>query len=127
MPGVPEHTATVAGDYVMPLNGAASKQWSLTLHADAAYRGVSNSVIDTTNRSFWVIPSSTMVNAFATISGSSGLSYTVFVNNLTDSAGYSGGRGTAQDPTTFEPLPNIFATRVVARPRTVGLRIRYAF
>jgi hypothetical protein len=24
-------------------------------------------------------------------------------------------------------LPNIFATRVVARPRTAGLRIKYAF
>jgi outer membrane receptor protein involved in Fe transport len=127
LPGVPQHTATVGTDYVMPLNGGASNRWSLTFHADAAYRGVSNSVIDTANRSFWVIPSSTSVNAFVTLSGSSGFSYTAFINNLTDSAGYSGGRGTAQDPNTLEPLPNIFATRVVARPRTAGLRIKYAF
>jgi iron complex outermembrane recepter protein len=127
LPGVPQHTATVATAYVMPLNGGASNRWSLTLHADAAYRGVSNSVIDTANRSFWVIPSSTSVNAFVTLSGLSGFSYTAFINNLTDSAGYSGGRGTAQDQNTLEPLPNIFATRVVARPRTAGLRIKYAF
>jgi iron complex outermembrane recepter protein len=127
LPGVPQHTATVAADYVMPLDGLASNQWSVTLHADAAYRGVSNSVIDTTNRSFWVIPSSTTVDTSVTLSATSGLSFTAYVNNLTDTAGYSGGRGTTQDPTTFDPLPNIFASRVVERPRTAGLRLKYAF
>lgn len=127
LPGVPRDTLTTAADYIVPLGSLGSNQWSLTFHGDASFRDSSNSVIDPTNRSFWVIPSTTIVDAAITLAGTSRLSYTAFINNLTDSPGYSGGRGTAQDPTTFEPLPNVFATRVVTRPRTAGLRIRYQF
>jgi outer membrane receptor protein involved in Fe transport len=126
LPGVPRNTLTASADYVLPLVNALNG-WSITLHADGSFRANSNSVIDPTNRSFWVIPSSTLVNGAITLAGTSRLSYGLFANNITNSPGYSGGRGTAQDPTTLEPLPNIFATRVVARPRTVGLRIRYVF
>ena len=126
LPGVPKHTLTAAVDYALPLPGRGSGGWSLNFHADGSYRGESASVIDSTSRSYWVIPSSTLVNASVALSTRS-WAYDLFVNNLGNEAGYSGGRGTAQDPTTLEPLPNFLATRVVTRPRTVGLRIRYSF
>ena len=84
-------------------------------------------MIDNTSRSYWVIPSSTTVNSSVALFTGSNWNYSLFVNNLTNEAGYSGGRGTAQDPTTLQPLPNFTQTRVVARPRTFGLRVGYKF
>jgi iron complex outermembrane receptor protein len=127
LPGVPKNTLTAAMDYLLPLGSAGSGAWSVNFHADGAYRGESNSVIDSTSRSFWVIPSSTIVNASISLAAGASWNYDLFVNNVTDSPGYSGGRGTAQDPITLQPLPNLTATRVVTRPRTIGLRLRYRF
>ena len=127
LPGVPKHTATVALDYLLPLELATSMGWSVNFHADAAYRGESGSVIDPTSRSYWMIPSSTMVNASVALAAGSAWTYDLFVNNLSNTPGYSGGRGTAQDPATLQALANFTATRVVTRPRTIGLRLRYRF
>jgi iron complex outermembrane recepter protein len=127
LPGVPKNTLTAAMDYLLPISGAGSHEWSLNFHADGSYRDASTSVIDPTSRSYWVIPSSTIVNASISLAAGSSWTYDLFVNNVTDEVGYSGGRGTAQDPTTFQPLPNLTATRVVTRPRTIGVRLRYKF
>ena len=127
LPGVPKHTVTAALDYLVPLSGATAGGWSLNFHVDVAYRGAAGSVIDPTSRSYWVVPSSTIANLAVALAARSAWSYDLFINNLTDAAGYSGGRGTAQDPLTLQPLPNLTATRVVTRPRTVGLRARYRF
>ena len=127
LPGVPKNTLTVAMDYALPLAGANKSDWSLNFHADGSYRGESGSVIDSSSRSYWVIPSSTMANVSVALAAGPRWNYDLFINNVTDAAGYSGGRGTAQDPTTFQPLPNFLATRVVARPRTIGVRLRYKF
>ena len=127
LPGVPKSTLTAALDYLLPLDGAAGTGWSVTFHADGAYRGNSGSVIDPTSRSYWVIPSSTILNASVALAAGPAWSYDLFVNNLSNTPGYSGGRGTSQDPATLQPLPNFTATRVVTRPRTIGLRLRYRF
>ena len=84
-------------------------------------------MIDPGSRSYWVILSSTMINAAMSLAVGSAWSCDLFVNNASNEAGYSGGRGTAQDPVTRQPLPNFTATRVVARPRTLGLRFGYKF
>ena len=84
-------------------------------------------MIDSSSRSYWEIPSSTMGNLSVALSTGKSFSYDLFVNNVSNAAGYSGGRGTAQDPATLQPLPNFTATRVVARPRTIGLRVHYRF
>jgi outer membrane receptor protein involved in Fe transport len=125
LPGVPKNTLTAAIDYLLPLAGAG--EWSLNFHVDGSYRGESGSVIDSTSRSYWVIPSSTIVNGSISLAAGPSWGYDLFVNNVTDEPGYSGGRGTAQDPKTFQPLPNLTATRVVTRPRRIGLRLRYRF
>ena len=127
LPGVPKNTVNAALDYLMPLAHAGSAPWSINFHADAVYRDSATSVIDNTSRSYWVIPSSTTVNSSVALFTGSNWNYSLFVNNLTNEAGYSGGRGTAQDPTTLQPLPNFTQTRVVARPRTFGLRVGYKF
>ena len=127
LPGVPKSTLTAAVDYLLPLGGASTQGWSVNFHVDGAYRGESGSVIDPTSRSYWVIPSSTIVNASVGLAIGSAWTCDLFVNNLSNEAGYSGGRGTAQDPATLQPLPNFTATRVVTRPRTAGLRLRYRF
>jgi outer membrane receptor protein involved in Fe transport len=126
LPGVPKQTLNFAVDYRIPL-GEGADAWSVNAHADAVYRSASSSVIDPTSRSYWEIPASTMGNVALSFSRDQALSYDLFVNNVSNAAGYSGGRGTAQDPTTLHPLPNFTATRVVARPRTIGLRLRYRF
>ena len=127
LPGVPKQTLQASGDYLLPLSGIGATRWSMNFHGDVAYRSEAGSVIDPTSRSYWVIPSSTIANASVALEAGSGWTYALFVNNLTNAAGFSGGRGTAQDPTTLQPLPNFLATRVVARPRTLGLRVGYKF
>jgi iron complex outermembrane receptor protein len=127
LPGVPKNTLTAGLDYLLPLGGIAGNSLSTNYHLDAAYRGSAGSVIDPTNRSYWVIPSSTTVNASISLLQGTALTYDLFVDNVTDTPGYSGGRGTVQNPETLQPLPNFTATRVVARPRTIGLRIHYRF
>jgi iron complex outermembrane recepter protein len=127
LPGVPKNTATGGIDYQVPLPVVDSDGWSLNFHVDASFRGAAGAVIDPTSRSYWVIPSSTLANGTVTLFAPSHMSYDLFVNNATNSPGYSGGRGTAQDPATLLPLPNLFATRVVTRPRTFGIRIHYSF
>ena len=124
---MPKNTLTAALDYLLPLDGAAGGGWSVAFHADGAYRGESGSVIDPTSRSYWVIPSSTILNASVALAAGPAWTYDLFVNNLSNTPGYSGGRGTAQDPATLQPLPNFTATRVVTRPRTIGARLLYRF
>ena len=127
LPGVPKQTLSAALDYQMPLAHGGGAPWSINYHADFVYRDSAGSVIDPLSRSYFVIPSSTMANASVTLAAAARWDCTVFVNNLTNQAGYSGGRGTAKDPATQLPLPNFTATRVVARPRTIGLRVGYKF
>ena len=127
LPGVPKQTFSAALDYQQPLAHALSTAWSLNFHADFVYRDSAGSVIDPASRSYFVIPSSTMANASVALVAGSAWICTVFVNNVTNEAGYSGGRGTAKDPVTQLPLPNFTATRVVARPRTIGFRVGYKF
>ena len=127
LPGVPTQTLNAALDYVMPLTDGGSNPWSVEWHADVAYRSACSSVIDPTSRSYWEIPTSTMGNFSASLNNGGPFTYDLFVNNVSNAAGYSGGRGTAQDPTTLQPLPNFTATRVVARPRTIGVRVHYRF
>ncbi len=127
LPGVPKQTLSAALDYQMPLAHGGAAPWSINYHLDFVYRDSAGSVIDPLSRSYFIIPSSTMANASVSLAAAARWDCTLFVNNLTNEAGYSGGRGTAKDPATQLPMPNFTATRVVARPRTVGLRLGYKF
>jgi outer membrane receptor protein involved in Fe transport len=61
-----------------------------------------------------------MSNARATLDPGGSLSYSLFIENLTNEIGYSGG-------TNVQAYPNYGRFRFVARPRTYGLGVRYKF
>jgi hypothetical protein len=48
------------------------------------------------------------------------LTYDLFVNNVTDCTCYSGGQN-------IQAYPNYSRDRYVARPRTIGISVRYDF
>ena len=61
-----------------------------------------------------------MGNARATVDTGGHFSYNVFVENLTNDPGYSGGNND-------QAVPNYSRARIVIRPRTYGVGIRYKF
>ena len=109
MPNVPEHGFAVAGEYRIPLN--ADRQ--LSLNVDGSYRsGIETTTIPSeTYDGFW------RVSASATLF-SNAWSASLFVDNLTNDEGITGGLG-----------PTLAAARsaraYVTRPRTIGLRLKY--
>ena len=109
LPNVPEHGFAVAGEYRIPLN--ADRQ--LSLNVDGSYRsGIETTTIPSeTYDGFW------RVSASATLF-SNAWSASLFVDNLTNDEGITGGLG-----------PTLAAARsaraYVTRPRTIGLRLKY--
>jgi hypothetical protein len=92
----------------------------LTLHLDGAYRSPETGDIQSTSPYNWHIPWSFVGNARATVDTGGHFSYNVFVENLTNDPGYSGGNND-------QAVPNYSRARIVIRPRTYGLGIRYKF
>jgi outer membrane receptor protein involved in Fe transport len=118
LPGVPRNTFTFGVDHtlVMPMMAGGS----LTLHLDSSYRSSESANIVPDSAYNWTIPSSFMSNARATLDPGGSLSYSLFIENLTNEIGYSGG-------TNVQAYPNYGRFRFVARPRTYGLGVRYKF
>ena len=120
LPGVPHHSINAAVDFQTPLAMLGNGDLSLGLHLDASYRSREPGYIDPTSVFYWNIPSTILANARATLSGTQNWSVDVFINNIKNDPGFSGAFSSqaVQDP---------FATRTVARPRTVGVGLRYTF
>jgi outer membrane receptor protein involved in Fe transport len=119
LPGVPENTFTFGIDHTLPLTiGSLGK--SLTLHMDGAYRSPETGDIQSSSPYNWNIPWSFVGNARATIDSGNHFSYSVFVDNFTDDPGYSGGNND-------QAIPNYSMARVVMRPRTYGISLKYGF
>jgi outer membrane receptor protein involved in Fe transport len=120
LPGVPQSTFTFGIDHTLPIALLASGKDSLTLHMDGAYRSAETGNIQSTSPYNWHIPRSFVGNARATVDTGSHISYTAFVDNFTNDPGYSGGNND-------QVVPNYSRARIVIRPRTYGLGIRYRF
>jgi outer membrane receptor protein involved in Fe transport len=120
LPGVPQSTATVGVDYNALPALLGHSDWTLLLHADAAYRSSAAGGIDATSPFFWTVPSSTVTNARASLWVSQHLGFDLFANNISSNTAYSG----AANAQTVE---NPYQLRNVARPRTVGVTMRYKF
>lgn len=120
LPGVPQNSLTVSGDYTLPGGVIGSADWTWTLHLDTNYRSAEQANISPTSVFNWTIPSAFIVNARATLTTSRQWSYDLFVNNVTSDTAYSGSE-------FAQTIPNPYSLRNVTRPRTFGVRIRYAF
>ena len=116
LPGVSRHTINAGADYDLPLAGSSF----VNFHVDGAYKSDQSGNIDVTSPFYWTIPAAFMANARVTYGLSEHLSADVFVNNVTNDVGYSGGTGTQSAPT-------LFSGRYVARPRTYGIGVHYKF
>ena len=109
LPGVPRHMATVALDYETPLSfwEGASFGW----HLGGSYRSEVISGFDDTP---FDIEAFAIWNASASLN-QGGARWTLFVDNVFDEQGITGGIG--------ETLGPLGQYRYVSRPRTVGLRL----
>jgi len=115
LPGVPQDTLTLGGNYVLP---RAIGTW--TLHADGSYRSWEKTQLYDASIYNWIIPSAVLVNARVTLAPTDKISYDMFVNNVTNNPGYSGTANAQTFPTPYE-------LRDRGRPRTYGFGIRYRF
>ena len=87
---------------------------------DGAYRSATSATILASTPFNWTIPSSFSGDARATLVTGSPVSYSLFVNNFTDCLCYSGGQN-------IQSYANYSRDRYIARPRTIGITLRYDF
>jgi iron complex outermembrane receptor protein len=120
LPGVPLSTATLGVDYNVPPALLGHSNWTLLLHADAAYRSSAAGGIDVTSPYYWKVPSSTVTNARASLWVKEHLGVDLFTNNITSNTAYSGAANA-------QKVGHPYQLRNVARPRTVGVTLRYRF
>jgi outer membrane receptor protein involved in Fe transport len=120
LPGVPYNTANFGIDYTVPVALFGHDSWKLTLHTDGVYRDNATGDIDSTSLFYWTIPSSIIINARATVNFATKLGLDLFVTNITGDHAYSGSANVQQ-------IPNPYALRIVSRPRTIGMTLRYDF
>jgi iron complex outermembrane recepter protein len=120
LPGVPQNSVTASGDYTLPAGVLGRTDWTWKVHVDANYRSSEQANISPTSVFNWTIPSAFIANARATLTTSRRWSYDMFVNNITSNTAYSGSE-------FAQTIPYPYSLRNVARPRTIGVGIRYAF
>jgi len=120
LPGVPLNTGTLGADYNVSPALLPQADWTLLLHADAAYRSSAPGNIDSTREFYWKVPSSTVTNVRASLGVNDHLGFDLFANNITSNTAYSGAA-------YVQTISNPYQLRNVARPRTVGVTMHYKF
>lgn len=120
LPGVPRNTMSFSLDHTVALAMIGAGTWALRLHMDGAYRSATSATILASTPFNWTIPSSFSADARATLVTGGRMSYSLFVNNFTDCLCYSGGQN-------IQSYPNYSRDRYIARPRTIGITLRYDF
>ncbi|HUA26992.1 MAG TPA: TonB-dependent receptor [Steroidobacteraceae bacterium] len=120
LPGVPLTTVSFGLDHTVPLPMIGSGGGALQLHVDGAYRSATSATILASTPFNWTIPSSFSGDARATLITGGPVSYSLFVNNFTDCLCYSGGQN-------IQSYANYSRDRYIARPRTIGITLRYDF
>jgi iron complex outermembrane recepter protein len=120
LPGVPLTTVSFGLDHTVHLTMIGSGGAALQLHVDGAYRSATSATILASTPFNWTIPSSFSGDARATLITGGPVSYSLFVNNFTDCLCYSGGQN-------IQSYANYSRDRYIARPRTIGITLRYDF
>lgn len=118
LPGVPKNSLTASLDYRLPLG---STGWTTVFHIDGMYHSSAEGSIPAVYVSGWTMPSVKMINAKITFDTGHHWSFNIFGTNLTSDPDYSGAVGVQDSPA------NTLHYRNVARPRTIGLSVRYDF
>jgi iron complex outermembrane recepter protein len=120
LPGVPLTTVSFGLDHTVAIPMIGSGAAALQLHVDGAYRSATSATILASTPFNWTIPSSFSGDARATLVTGGPMSYSLFVNNFTDCLCYSGGQN-------IQSYANYSRDRYIARPRTIGITLRYDF
>jgi outer membrane receptor protein involved in Fe transport len=120
LPGVPLNTANFGIDYSIPSSWIGRDTAKLNLHVDGVYRSSAAGDIDVTSLYYWPIPSSFVTNARASYDLDRHWGMDLFVNNMTSDTAYSGSAN-------VQAIPSPYALQIVARPRTIGLTLRYKY
>lgn len=116
LPGVPKNDVNLGLDYLQPV----TSDWTVDYHVDGVYRTSAPGSIPTSFLSSWEMSSSKIINADVTLANGR-WAFDLYGTNLTSDTAYSGAVGQ-------QGLPlNTFDSRVVTRPRTVGVMIHYDF
>ncbi|MEJ2171760.1 MAG: TonB-dependent receptor [Woeseiaceae bacterium] len=118
LPGVPEHTATVALDYVQPLSNGNR---TLNYHLNGAYRSDSQSQFNPDvafGRQYFETEAFTILDASLTLDAGN-WAVGLFIDNITDEDGITGGLPRSTAGARGEYF-------YVTRPRTIGLAVRFS-
>jgi iron complex outermembrane receptor protein len=119
LPNSPRQSATVALDYTHQL----LQDWNVRWHLNGSYRSdaISQLVSTTpTDPPPFKIDSFSIVNVSVNLSNENGLSFGLFVDNVSDELGMTGGTDRGAVGLRAEQF-------FVGRPRTVGVRVRHEF
>ncbi len=117
LPGVPKHSLSMVLDYTMPVG---SNGWDLNFHVNGSYRSSATSAfnpITQSGKTFYKIDGFSVWDASVTLESNATWSATLFIDNIGDEAGVTGG-----GPAPMLGLQNF---QFVTRPRTIGLRLSY--
>jgi iron complex outermembrane receptor protein len=121
LPNAPRNSATAALDYTQP--APFSSDWSVRWHLDASYRSATLSQLVSTNPDNpppFKIPGFSIWDASVNLANSGGLYTSLYVQNLLNALGETGG--------TDRGVVGIRAEQFyISRPRTVGLKVGYSF
>ena len=115
LPGVSEHSASIAVDFLLPLESGA-----LTLHADASYRSGFETTFNPLHANYADLDGFELMN-LAAIYDTDRYSVSLFVNNLTDEEGVTGVLNVRD---AAWPQASLAFLR---RPRTIGLKASFRF
>ena len=123
LPAVAKNTISANVEHTMGL----SNGWLWTNRLSAFHQGSTENAISTSPRFKQTWPGFSIVNASSTLAGEQ-WSLTLFVKNLTNSAGITGGflegyMGTDPSQNYFGNGSKVF----ISQPRTVGLSLAYGF
>ena len=119
LPGVPEHSLTIALDYMQPLN--SGNGWTLNYHVDGSFRDETTSTfnnISAGGRDFYEMDSFWIWNASLTLSTGSNWDAGIFIRNIGNEEGITGGSSVNTHGFRGEAFN-------VARPRTIGVAINF--
>ena len=119
LPGVPEHSMTMALDYMQPLN--SGNGWTLNYHVDGSFRDETTSTfnnISAGGRDFYEMDSFWIWNASLTLSTGSNWDAGIFIRNIGNEEGITGGSSVNTHGFRGEAFN-------VARPRTIGVAINF--
>lgn len=118
LPGVPKHSLSLVLDYIMPIG---TQGWELNFHLNGSYRSKAISAfnpITQGGKTFYEIDAFSVWDASVTLESNARWSATLFIDNIGDEAGSTGGIPGAV-------LGDLQKLSFVTRPRTFGLRLSY--